>query len=81
MTVEKIAPPRKTRETYPWTELADNARDNPGEWFRMAVANRSYASFIKAGRYSAFRDDVDQWEVTTRDEDGTVYVYVRYSEV
>jgi hypothetical protein len=82
MTISKGEPPvaRKIRSSvYPWKALADIARENPREWFSINVKNRSYASFLTAGKYAAFAEDIDNWEVTTRaSEQGGVDLYVRY---
>jgi len=77
--IEKSAPGRTHRKTlYPWKDLADTCRATPGEWFRMPVGNRVYASFAKQGRYTAFGENIDDWEFTTRKEDGDLYLYARY---
>lgn len=66
------------RDRHDWDTLAATGRDNPGEWFKMPVKHRSYATFIRQGKFAAFREDHDKWDVVTRMEDGQVYVYVCY---
>ena len=81
MTVERAEPPRTTRETvYPWDDLAKTCRGEPNTWFRMEIGNRVYANFAKNGRYTAFADDLDKWEFTTRKDkdDGKTYIHARY---
>lgn len=70
--------PDPARGQHDWDGLAEKGRNAPGQWFRMPIGHRSYATFVRQGKFKAFENDSQDWEVETRELDGETFIYVRY---